>query len=77
MNSSDPNKVYAYDSGGAWWGTRGKVFVSTDGGHTFFTLSDGSVSAKLRANPYALTSIAVNPNVEGDLWLADGNAVYH
>jgi hypothetical protein len=21
--------------------------------------------------------MAVNPNVEGDLWLADGNAVYH
>jgi xyloglucan-specific exo-beta-1,4-glucanase len=72
----NPNKVYAYDSGGAWWGTPGKVFVSTDGGHTF-TLSDGSVSANLRANPYGLTSIAVNPNVEGDLWLADGNAVYH
>ena len=23
------------------------------------------------------TSLAVNPNAEGDLWLADGNAVYH
>jgi photosystem II stability/assembly factor-like uncharacterized protein len=22
-------------------------------------------------------SLAVNPNAEGDLWLADGNAVYH
>jgi len=73
----NPNKVYAYDSGGAWWGsTAGKVYVSTDGGHTY-TLSQGSVSANLRANPFGATSMAVNPNVEGDLWLADGNAVYH
>lgn len=71
----NPNKVYAYDSGGAWWGTPGKVHVSTDGGHTF-TLSQGSVTANLRANPFGSTSMAVNPNVEGDLWLADGNAVY-
>jgi xyloglucan-specific exo-beta-1,4-glucanase len=72
----NPNKVYAYDSGGAWWGTAGKVYVSTDGGRTF-TLSQGSVSANLRANPFTVTSLAVNPNVEGDLWLADGNSVYH
>jgi xyloglucan-specific exo-beta-1,4-glucanase len=71
----NPNKVYAYDSGGAWWGTPGKVYVSTDGGRTF-TLSQGSVAANLRANPFGATSMAVNPNVEGDLWLADGNAVY-
>jgi xyloglucan-specific exo-beta-1,4-glucanase len=72
----NPNKVYAYDSGGAWWGTPGKFYVSTDGGHTF-TLSQGSVAAGLRANPWWATSLAVNPNAEGDLWLADGNAVYH
>jgi hypothetical protein len=72
----NPDKVYAYDSGGAWWGTAGKVYVSTDGGQTF-TLSQGSVSANLRANPFTATSLAVNPNVEGDLWLADGNTVYH
>jgi hypothetical protein len=72
----NPNKVYAYDSGGAWWGTAGKVYVSTDGGRTF-ALSQGSVTANLRANPFGVTSMAVNPNVEGDLWLADGNAVYH
>jgi hypothetical protein len=72
----NPNKVYAYDSGGATWGTAGKVYVSTDGGHTF-TLSQGSVAAKLAPNAFWTTSLAVNPNAEGDLWLADGTAVYH
>lgn len=71
----NPNKVYAYDSGGHWWGTPGKVYVSTDGGHTF-TLSQGSVAAGLAPNYFSNTSLAVNPNAEGDLWLADGNAVY-
>jgi xyloglucan-specific exo-beta-1,4-glucanase len=71
------NKVYAYDSGAVFWsGEPGKVYVSTDAGHTF-TLSQGSVSAGLRANPWRATSLAVNPLVEGDVWLADGNAVYH
>ncbi|ESQ84941.1 hypothetical protein AEAC466_07745 [Asticcacaulis sp. AC466] len=72
----NPNKVYAYDSGGHWWGTSGKVYVSGDGGHTF-TLSPGSVAAGLAPGYFANTSLAVNPNVEGDLWLADGNAIYH
>jgi hypothetical protein len=73
----NPNKVYAYDSGGASWNnTTGKVYVSTDGGHNF-TLSQGSVSANLAPNGFLSTSLVVNPNVEGDLWLADGNAVYH
>jgi len=76
VDRKNPNKVYAYDSGGAWWGSAGKVYVSTDGGHNF-TLSQGSVAANLRANPWGVTSMAVNPNVEGDIWLADGNAVYH
>jgi len=71
----NPNKVYAYDSGGHWWGTPGKVYTSTDGGHTF-TLSQGSVNAGLAPNYFGNTSLAVNPNVEGELWLADGNAVY-
>jgi hypothetical protein len=70
------NKVYAYDSGGASWATAGKVYVSTDGGHTF-ALSQGSVAANLAPNAWNATSMAVNPNAEGDLWLADGNAVYH
>jgi xyloglucan-specific exo-beta-1,4-glucanase len=70
----NPNKVYAYDSGGHWWGTAGKVYVSTDGGHTF-TLSAGATG--LAPNPFWSTSLVVNPNAEGDLWLADGDAVYH
>jgi hypothetical protein len=76
VDRKNPNKVYAYDSGGAWWGNPGQVFVSTDAGHTF-TLSQGSVAANLRANPWGVTSMEVNPNVEGDIWLADGNDVYH
>jgi len=73
----NPNKVYAYDSGGAWWTyTAAKVYVSTDGGHNF-SLSQGSVSANMRFAPWGSSSMAVNPNVEGDLWVADGLAVYH
>jgi xyloglucan-specific exo-beta-1,4-glucanase len=73
----NPNKVYAYDSGGAAYAhPGGRVYVSTDGGH-HFTLSQGSVSANLRADAYFVTSMVVNPNVEGDIWLSDGNAVYH
>jgi hypothetical protein len=72
----NPNKVYAYDSGGHWWGTPGKVYVSTDGGHAF-TLSQGSVAAGLAPGYFSNNSLAVNPNAEGDLWLTDGNAVYH
>jgi xyloglucan-specific exo-beta-1,4-glucanase len=71
------NKVYAFDSGGASWNnTTGKVYVSTDAGHSF-TLSPGSVSAGMAPDAYWETSIAVNANVEGDLWVADGNTVYH
>lgn len=70
------NKVYAYDSGGASWGTAGMVYISIDGGHTF-TLSQGSLSANLTPNDWANTSMVVNPNAEGDIWLTDGNTVYH
>lgn len=73
----NPNKVYAFDSGGATWsGTTGKVYVSTDGGHTF-ALSQGSVSAGMAPDALWVTSMAVNPNAEGDLWVTDGNTVYH
>jgi hypothetical protein len=73
----NPNKVYAYDSGGANWSNEpGKFYVSTDGGHTF-SLSQGSVNANLAWNAWGDTSMAVNPNAEGDIWLTDGNALYH
>jgi xyloglucan-specific exo-beta-1,4-glucanase len=73
----NPNKVYAYDSGGATWsGSPGKVYVSTDGGHSF-ALPAGSVAAGMAPDAWWATSIAVNPNAEGDLWVADGNTVYH
>jgi hypothetical protein len=73
----NPNKVYAYDSAGVpWSNTTGKFYVSTDGGHNF-TLSQGAASLNLAPNSWWTTSLVVNPNVEGDLWLVDGNAVYH
>jgi hypothetical protein len=77
VDRKNPSKVYAYDAGGAsWTNTPGKVYVSTDGGHNF-TLSQGSVAANLAPNAFGSTSLVVNPNAEGDLWLADGNTVYH
>jgi hypothetical protein len=77
VDRKNPTKVYAYDSGGAeWTGNPGKVYVSTDSGHTF-TLSQGSVNANMGWNRYEWTSMAVNPNAEGDIWVADGNTVYH
>jgi len=72
----NPNKVYAYEGGGAWWAGAGRVYVSTDGGHSF-ALSQNSVSAGLAPNNFSNTSLAINPNAEGDVWLADGNTVYH
>jgi photosystem II stability/assembly factor-like uncharacterized protein len=72
----NPDKVYAYDSGGATWGTPGKFYVSTDGGRTFAP-SQGAAAANFAPGAFWTTSIAVNPNAEGDIWLADGNAVYH
>ena len=72
----NPNKVYAYEGGGAWWASAGRAYVSTDGGHSF-ALSQNSVSAGLAPNNFSNTSLAVNPNAEGDVWLADGNTVYH
>jgi len=35
------------------------------------------VSAGLAPNGFSITALAVNPNAEGDVWLADGNTVYH
>jgi hypothetical protein len=77
VDRKSTNKVYAYDGGGASWNsTTGKVYLSTDGGHSF-ALIQGSVAANLAPNAFGLTSMVANPNAAGDLWLADGNAVYH
>jgi hypothetical protein len=75
----NPNKVYAYDSGGAWWNQwsdTAHFWYSTDGGHTF-TESTAFKATSPMVTAFGNASLAVNPNVEGDLWLADGNAVYH
>jgi xyloglucan-specific exo-beta-1,4-glucanase len=67
------NKVYAFDHGGAWWVSgSAKVYYSTDGGHTF---TASSVAPTVHM--YGSSWLAVNPFVEGDVWLADGNNLYH
>ena len=75
----NPNKVYAYNSGGAWWNQWSDTthfWYSTDGGHTF-TESAGFKTMGAMLTGFGNTSLAVNPNAEGDLWLADGDAVFH
>lgn len=73
----NPNKVYAYDSGGARWSnTNGKFYYSTDGGKTFTMSTDPTLNG-LSFQQWGLTWLAVNPNAEGDVWLADGDNVYH
>jgi hypothetical protein len=77
--STNTRKVYAFDGGGAPWNTgTSKVYVSTDGGQSF-ALIPGSVTANFAPNAFGVTSLVANPNAaaEGDLWLVDGNAVYH
>jgi hypothetical protein len=73
----NPNKVYAYDSGGAnWTGARGKFYYSTDGGKTFTKSTDATI-AGASWHQFTTTWLAVNPNEEGDVWLADGDNLYH
>jgi hypothetical protein len=75
----NPNKVYAYDSGGAWWNQwsdTAHFWYSADGGKTF-TERTAFKGTSPMVTFFGNTSIAVNPNAEGDIWLADGNAVYH
>lgn len=70
----NPLKVYAYDNGGNWWnwGNAERFYYSTDGGHTF------TASAQTwAANGFGVTDLAVNPFVEGDVWLADANNLWH
>jgi xyloglucan-specific exo-beta-1,4-glucanase len=72
----NPNKVYAYDSGGAdWTGARGQFYYSTDGGK-IFTKSTDATLGRLRWHQFTTTWLAVNPNAEGDVWLADGDNLY-
>lgn len=70
----NPLKVYAYDHGGDFWNPpgSGRFYVSKDGGHSF------TASAQTWA-PYSFgnTDMAVNPFVEGDIWLADANNLWH
>jgi hypothetical protein len=75
----NPNKVYAYNSGGAWWqqwGETARFFVSTDGGHTFAE-STAFPNSGTTLNSFQQTAVAVNPNVEGDIWLVDGFNILH
>ena len=69
------NKVYAYDSGGGWWGPAPKFFYSTDGGQTF-TVSSQFSSLSARPEFFGTASMAVNPNAEGHIWLVDGHSIY-
>jgi len=75
----NPNKVYAFNSGGAWWNQwsdASHFWYSNDGGHTF-TESTTFVSAGARVAGFGSSSIAVNPNAEGDVWVVDGFNVLH
>jgi hypothetical protein len=75
----NPNKVYAFNSGGAWWNQwsdTSHFWYSNDGGHTF-TESTTFVGAGARVASFNDSSIAVNPNAEGDIWVADGFSILH
>jgi hypothetical protein len=75
----NPNKVYAFNSGGAWWNQwsdTSHFWYSNDGGHTF-TESTTFVSAGARVAAFYQSSIAVNPNAEGDVWVVDGFSILH
>jgi hypothetical protein len=75
----NPNKVYAFDTGGAWWNQwsdTSHFWYSTDGGHTF-TESASFKSAGALVADFGTASMAVNPNAEGDVWVADGQNILH
>jgi hypothetical protein len=75
----NPNKVYAYNSGGAWWNQWSDTphfFYSTDGGHTF-TESVAFPRTGTTVADFNHASLAVNPNAEGDIWLVDGQNLLH
>jgi xyloglucan-specific exo-beta-1,4-glucanase len=75
----NPNRVYAYDSGGAWWNQwsdTAHFWISTDGGRTFAE-SAAFLRSGARVADWNHSSVAVNPNAEGDIWVADGHSVLH
>jgi len=73
----NPNKVYAYDSGGARWSNKsGSFYYSTDGGKTF-TKSTAPALDGLSFQQWGMTWLAVNPNAEGDVWLANSHNLFH
>jgi hypothetical protein len=75
----NPDKVYAFNSGGAWWNQwsdTAHFWYSTDGGRTF-TESTAFTAAGARVTDFHHSSIAVNPNAEGDVWVADGFSLLH
>jgi hypothetical protein len=70
----NPLKVYAYDHGGNWWypSNSARFYHSTDGGRTFT-----AIARTWAPNGNSVTGLAVNPFVEGDVWLADANNLWH
>ncbi|MEO5932397.1 MAG: dockerin, partial [Duganella sp.] len=72
----NPNRVYAYQGGGGWWRSAPLFYYSTDGGHTF-TLSSQFSTLGPRPEFISNTSLAVNANAEGDVWLADSHSIFH
>jgi xyloglucan-specific exo-beta-1,4-glucanase len=70
----NPLKVYAYNHGGNWWYPAGsaRFYISTDGGRTFTARAQ-----TWDPNSNGATGLAVNPFVEGDIWLADADNLWH
>ncbi|MEJ2045943.1 MAG: RICIN domain-containing protein [Reinekea sp.] len=70
----NPKKVYAFDHGGNWWyaSNSARFYYSLDGGHTF-TASSQTWDPK----GFNETDLEVNPFTEGDVWLADGDNLWH
>lgn len=70
----NPMKVYAYDHGGNWWypSNSARFYRSIDGGRTFT-----AIARTWAPNGNSVTGLAVNPFVEGDVWLADANNLWH
>ncbi len=69
----NPLKVYAYDHGGNWWypSNSARFFRSTDGGRSFT-----AIARTWAPNGNNVTGLAVNPFVEGEVWLADANNLW-